>query len=286
MVLGPKTKARKGPSEKLSYLVLIQEIKPWPPSQSLKSLRSVQIQWENGARNSGSTSSVTPSIGSGVNDGKIEFNEYFRLPVTLLRNMSVKAGNADAFQKNCLEFRLYEPRRDKTLKGQLLGTALMDLADYGVMKGSLSINIPVNCQRNYKNTAQPFLYVKIQPVDKGHTNISSKNGLSKVAPLEKDGVDSVSDLMKGEYEEKAEINTFSDDDVSSHSSAAVSSSESNGSLPPRTAKVFICLFTLLILWLQSLVNEIGYCMYWCFPAIFLNPSCPLNYTYMCNFITL
>ncbi|XP_031381164.1 uncharacterized protein LOC116195897 isoform X2 [Punica granatum] len=232
MVLGMKAKARKGPTEKLNYLVHIEEIKPWPPSHSLRSLRSVQIQWENGERSSRSTSSVVPSLGSGVNDGKIEFNESFRLPVTLLRNMSVKAGDADTFQKNCLEFSLYEPRRDKTLKGQLLGTAVIDLADYGIIKGSLSINVPVNCQRNYKNTAQPLLYVRIQPVDKGRTNISSKDGFSNQASVEKNGAESVSDLMKEEYAEEAEINNFSDDDVSSHSSAAVSSAESNGSLPP------------------------------------------------------
>ncbi|KAK4754851.1 hypothetical protein SAY87_008608 [Trapa incisa] len=235
MVLGPKTSARKGPSVKLSYLVYILEVKPWPPSQTLKSLRSVQIQWENGEKNSGSTSSVIPSLGSGVNDGKIEFNESFRLPLTLDRNISVKAGNVNAFQKNFLEFRFYEPRRDKTLKGQLLGTAIIDLAEYGVIKGSLSINVPVNCQRNYKNTAQPFLHVKIQPVSKDHPTISLKNSLSKAASLEKNSADSVSDLIKEEYEE-TEINTFSDDDRSSHSSVAVSSSEPNGSLPWRTAE--------------------------------------------------
>lgn len=247
MVLGLKTKARKSPSEKLTYLVHIKEIKPWPPSHSLRSLRSVQIQWENGERNSGSTSSVIPSLGSSLNDGKIEFNESFRLPVTLLRNTSVKAGDADIFQKNCLEFSLYEPRRDKTLKGQLLGTAVVDLADYGVIKGRLSVNVPVNCQRNYKNTAQPLLYIRIQPADKGQTDDSAKNSLSNEVSLEKNGGESVSDLMKEEYAEESEINTFTDDDASSHSSAAVSSPESSSGLVPVTEQVFICLLAFLIL---------------------------------------
>lgn len=248
MVLGLKAKARRSPTEKLTYLVNIQDIKPWPPSHSLRSLRSVHIQWENGERNSGSTNSVVPSLGSGVNDGKIEFNESFKLPVTLVRNTLAKAGHADVFQKNCLEFSLYEPRRDKTLKGQLLGTAVVDLADYGVIKGSLSINVPVNCQRNYKNTAQPLLYIRIQPVDKGRTNNSARNSLSKELSLEKNGAELISDLMKEEYAEEAEINTSSDDDMSSHSSTAVSFPESSGGLPPTTEQVIICLLTFLILW--------------------------------------
>ena len=54
---------RSGGVVHMEYLIHIQEIKPWPPSQSLRSLRSVLIQWENGDRSSGSTGVVSPSLG-------------------------------------------------------------------------------------------------------------------------------------------------------------------------------------------------------------------------------
>ncbi|KAA8548218.1 hypothetical protein F0562_004521 [Nyssa sinensis] len=129
----------------VDYLIHVLEIKPWPPSQSLRNHRSVLIQWEHGERKSGSTNPVVPSLGSGIGDGKIEFSESFRLSLTLLREMSVK-GDSDTFQKNCLEFNLYEQRRDNTVKGQLLGTAVIDFADYGILKESLSISAPCELQ--------------------------------------------------------------------------------------------------------------------------------------------
>lgn len=235
MVSGVKSnKGRRSGSVKISYIIHIDEIKPWPPSQSLRSLRSVLIQWENGERYSGSTSHVVPSLGSDSEEGKIEFNESFRLPVTMLRDMSFRGGHADVFQKNCLEFNLYEPRRDKSLKGQSLATAIVDLADYGIIKEALSISVPLNCKRNYKNTDQPLLFVKIQPFDKSRANSLSKDSLSKV-----NGGDSVS--INGEYAEEAEIAVFSDDDVSSHSSvAAVAPSlEANRCMPVEPVEVLV-----------------------------------------------
>ncbi|KAK9272817.1 hypothetical protein L1049_003195 [Liquidambar formosana] len=169
MVLGLRTKNRKSPTVQVDYLIHVQEIKPWPPSQSLRTLRSVLLQWENGDRSSGSTSSIVPSLGSGIGDGKIEFNESFRLPVTLSRDMSIRSGDVDVFQKNCLEFNLYEPRRDKTVKGQLLGTVIIDLADYGIVRENLSLSAPMNCKRSFGNISQPVLFMKIQPIDKGRT---------------------------------------------------------------------------------------------------------------------
>uniref|UniRef100_A0A5B7BPX8 C2 NT-type domain-containing protein n=1 Tax=Davidia involucrata TaxID=16924 RepID=A0A5B7BPX8_DAVIN len=233
MVLGLRTKNRKSALVQVDYLIHVQEIKPWPPSQSLRTLRSVLIQWEHGDRSSGSTNPVVPSLGSGIGDGKIEFYESFRLPVTLLREMSVKGVDDDTFQKNCIEFNLYEPRRDKTVKGQLLGTAVIDLADYGILKEGLSISAPMNCKRNFRNTAQPILFIKIQPVENGRTSSSLRGSLSKEASMERNCTESVSALMNEEYAEEAEIASYTDDDVSSHSSLAVSSStfESNGVLP-------------------------------------------------------
>ncbi|GMH31131.1 hypothetical protein Nepgr_032974 [Nepenthes gracilis] len=82
MVLSLRTKSKRGPTVRFDYIVHVQEIKPWPPSQSLKNIHSVFIQWENGDRSSAATSIVMPS----VDDGKIEFSDYFRLPVILLRD--------------------------------------------------------------------------------------------------------------------------------------------------------------------------------------------------------
>lgn len=221
MVLGMNGKNRRSSSVQVNYLVHIEDIKPWPPSQSLRSLRSVLIQWENGDRNSGSTNTVVPSLGTVVGEGKIEFNESFRLPVTLLREVPVKGKDTDTFQKNCLEFNLYEPRRDKA---QLLATAVVDLADYGVIKETISLTAPVNSKRSFRSTPQPILYFKIQPIDKGHTTSSS---LSKGVSMDKNGSESVSALMNEGYAEEAEVASFTDDDVSSHSSLA------NGGLPPQ-----------------------------------------------------
>ncbi|KAF8390615.1 hypothetical protein HHK36_025142 [Tetracentron sinense] len=235
MVLGLRTKNRKGTSIQVDYLVHIQEIKPWPPSQSLKSLRSVLLQWENGDRNIGSTSPAVPSLGSGVGDGKIEFNESFKLPVTLSKAVSVKGGDVDIFLKNCLEFNLYEPRRDKTVKGQLMGTVIIDLADYGIVNEPISISAPMNCKRSFRNTAQPVLFVKIQPFDKDSSSSLSRENLSKETSLDKDGRESVSALINGEYAEESEIASFTDDDVSSHSSLTISSSvfEASAGSPPQ-----------------------------------------------------
>ncbi|PSR87496.1 Myosin-H heavy chain like [Actinidia chinensis var. chinensis] len=232
MVLGLRTKNRKSPTVHLDYLIHIQEVKPWPPSQSLRTLRSVLIQWEHGERSSGSTNPVVPFLGSGIADGKIEFNESFKLPVTLLREVSTKGGDGDTFQKSCIEFNLYELRRDKTVKGQLLGTAIVDLASFGGVKDTLSIHIPINSKRSLTNTAQPVLVLNIQSTEKGRTRSSSKDSLSKEVSMERNGGESVSALMSEEYAEEAEIGSITDDDVSSHSSLAVSSPafESNGGL--------------------------------------------------------
>ncbi|XP_073120965.1 uncharacterized protein [Henckelia pumila] len=238
MVLGLRTNTRKGPSVQLDYIIHIQEIKPWPPSQSLRNLRGVLIQWEHGDRNSGLTNQVVPLLDTGgdVGDGRIEFNESFKLHVSLLREMSVKGGDGDAFQKNCIEFNLYEPRRDKTAKGQLLGTAVLDLADYGIVKESVSISVPINCKRTYRNTAHPLLFLKIQPFEKSRTSSSSKDSLMREASMDRNQVECVSTLMREEYAEEAEVASYTtDDDVSSHSSQPITSSaaESNGSLSPQ-----------------------------------------------------
>ncbi|KAM0940031.1 putative NT-type C2 domain, nucleoporin [Dioscorea sansibarensis] len=218
MVLGLRSKNRKGTSVQVDYIIQLQQIKPWPPSNSLRSLRSVVLQWENGDKSSGFTNPVTPSLG----EGKIEFNETFKLQVSFLKESSPR-GN-DSFQKNVLELNLYEPRRDKSMKGQHLGGAAVDLAEHGILKETVSVGVPVSCKRSFRNTAQPILYLKIQPFEKDSLSSSSRDSLSKELSLDKDGRESVSALMNEEYAEEAEIASFTDDDISSHSSLNISSS--------------------------------------------------------------
>ncbi|KAL2335202.1 hypothetical protein Fmac_016415 [Flemingia macrophylla] len=230
MVLGTRGKNRRSLTVQLDFLIHIQEIKPWPPSQSLRSLRSVLIEWKNGECASGCTTPVAPSLGSVIGEGRIEFNESFRLHATLLRDMSVRTVDSDVFHKNFLEFNLYEPRRDKTVKGQLLGSAIIDLAEYGTLKETLRTSVPMNCKRSYRNTDQSLLFIRIQPVERNRgTSTSLKDN---------HGDDSVSTLMNEEYAEEAEIASFTDDDGSSHSSvAAVSTSiESSGFTSPKLGK--------------------------------------------------
>ncbi|KVH92775.1 uncharacterized protein LOC112515961 [Cynara cardunculus var. scolymus] len=225
MVQGMKTKNRKSPSVQLDYEITIIDIKPWPPSQSLRSLRSALIQWEHGEKNSGTTKAVAPLLvsGSDIGDGKIEFDESFRLHVKLLREMPIRGGDSDTFLKNCIEFNMYEPRRDKTAKGQLLATAVVDFAEYGLVKHGLIISVPMNCKRTFSNTAQPMLFLKIQTVEKNN-RARSLSGDSLV----REG--SVDRNCSEEYAEEAEIASITDDDVSSQSSMAATSLTSSNTI--------------------------------------------------------
>ncbi|RAL38157.1 hypothetical protein DM860_000851 [Cuscuta australis] len=228
MVLGHSAnKARGSPSLQLDYLINILEIKPWPPSQALSSLKSVVIQWEHGEKNSGSTSQVAPVLDpdSSIGSGRIEFNESFRVPVTLIKEISVKSGgNSDNFQKNCIEFNLYEPRRDLAAKGQLLGTAVIDFASYGIVKDSLSVSVPISCKRAYRNTVQPLLFLKIKTAGRKSGGKSVMRSWRRESSMDSSVGDSVSSLMNEEYAEEAEtMASFTDDDVSPHSSSIVSS---------------------------------------------------------------
>ncbi|KAI5443443.1 uncharacterized protein LOC127124121 [Lathyrus oleraceus] len=224
MVLGMRGKNMRTSKVQIDYLIHIQEIKPWPPSQSLRSLHSVLIEWKNGSSTLGSTKVVSPSLGSIIGEGRIEFNESFRISVTLLRDVSIRGGDFDVFQKNFLEFNLYEPRKDnKIVKGQLLGNAVIDFADYGVIKEGLSISTSMNCKRSYKNNDQPALFIRIQPLEKIRARSSSlqERFSNEVLENNSNGCDSVSTLMNEEYAEEAEIASFTDGDVvSSHSSVA------------------------------------------------------------------
>ncbi|XWS69208.1 hypothetical protein CRYUN_Cryun04dG0159800 [Craigia yunnanensis] len=223
MVLGLRSKNRKGSLFQVDYIVYVKEINPWTPLQSLRSAPSVLLQWENGDQSSGF---LTSSIGN----GKIEFSESFRLPVTLCQEASRKSTNRDSFQKNYLELYLYEPQKDKVAKGQLLGSAVVNLADYGIIKESITISTPINLKKSSRSTEQPVLYLNIQPFDKDSSSSSTKDSLSKEVSIDKDGSESVSESINEGNDEESEIASFTyDDDLSSHSSQTISSSVFNPS---------------------------------------------------------
>uniref|UniRef100_A0A803PHD9 C2 NT-type domain-containing protein n=1 Tax=Cannabis sativa TaxID=3483 RepID=A0A803PHD9_CANSA len=232
MVLGLRSKNRKSVQVQVDYIIHVQEIKPWPLSQSPKSVQSVLLHWENGDQVSGSFS-------CGVGDGKIEFNESFRLPVLLCKEASKKGQAYDSYQKNNLEFYLFESRKDKAMKGQLLGSALINLADCGVIRETTVLSTPVNCKKSFKNSGQPLLYVNIQPFGDNSSSPSPKSSLSKQASTEIAETESVVE----ENDEEAEIASFTDDDdddgASSHSSHTLNSSsvERTVSSAPYSGKI-------------------------------------------------
>ncbi|KAK8937808.1 hypothetical protein KSP40_PGU013583 [Platanthera guangdongensis] len=113
MVLGLRSKSKQITSIQVEYTVEVLEIKPWPSSQSLKSIHSVVLQWENGDRKFGLTNPVTPSL----SEEKIEINEIFRLQVTLMKENSRRSNAVGSFLKNILQFNLHEHKKDKAVKG-------------------------------------------------------------------------------------------------------------------------------------------------------------------------
>ncbi|XP_021744651.1 uncharacterized protein LOC110710633 [Chenopodium quinoa] len=163
MLLGKKKK--KGNCFQVDYIVSVLEIKPWPPSVALCSVQTVLIQWENGELNSGFLPPGVPSL-NGFEDGKIEFNEFFKLPVTLTSKDNYNNHN-HGFQKNNLEFHLYEPKKDKAVKGQLLGTAVINLAEFGIIRDVQAMTAPIVITKKVSKGANalPLLYVQIQPFD-------------------------------------------------------------------------------------------------------------------------
>ncbi|CAH1414878.1 unnamed protein product [Lactuca virosa] len=199
MVLGLRSKHRKDGSIQVNYLVHVQEIKPWSsPVQFLDPSQCLSLVWENGDQMSGY---LSPTL----IDSKIEFNQSFILPLTLRRDKR----DRDKFQKNCLEFHLYEPRKDKPNKDQLLGSAIVNLGDYGIIENILSVSVPISSKKSSKSVAQPVLFLNIQSNDKDETNSSSKSSLSKQSSMEKYGQESASEVTN---DGELGIASFTDDD--------------------------------------------------------------------------
>ncbi|VAI28914.1 unnamed protein product [Triticum turgidum subsp. durum] len=241
MVLGLRTKTKKDAAIHVDFNIFIQEISPWPPSESLKSLRSAVLFWENGERNSGKTNTVAPSVCSGSTAGKIEFNEFISIQVVFQKEGSSKSGK---WQKNLLELNLYEPRRDK-LKGQHLGTATLDLAEHALFLEDTVVPVPLNSKRSFKSNAHPMVYLRIQPLDGDSSSVSSRDALPKEASADKDSKDFMSATMSEDYTEDAGFASFTDDDEEGtpcpyHSDGNVhtGSNRSQDSVKGKDARVF------------------------------------------------
>ncbi|KAI4382519.1 hypothetical protein MLD38_008472 [Melastoma candidum] len=231
MVLGLRSKSRKSITVRVDYLVHVQEIKPWPPSQSLRSVDSLLIQWENGDQSSG-------SFACGAGDGKIGIGETFPLSVNMSREPSNKRGSGESFQKNCLEFSLYESARNKNSKSQLLGSAELNLAEYGIIRETASISIPLNCKKISRRMVQPVLYISIQPCDVESSSSSQKGELSREISLDQSG----SSYALDQGNEDVEIASFTDDDkddISINSTQIISDPtiENSGTLTSHDGKV-------------------------------------------------
>ncbi|KAE8698916.1 Thioredoxin O2, putative isoform 1 [Hibiscus syriacus] len=221
MVLGLKTKKKTRVSDQDHYIVSVKEISPWSPLQALPLPQSILLQWDNSNKNSGSLVFCN-------RNGKIEFGKSFRLPVTLSPESSHKSSHCDRFPKNWLEFYLYEPRRDKNAKGHLLGSAVVNLADYGIIRETISISTPINLKKSSKIRLadQPILYFNIRPFDKGSSSSLQGGSSPKELSFDKDGSSSVSESINVETESAP----LTDDDLSSQSYRTVASSVSD---PPR-----------------------------------------------------
>lgn len=191
MVLGLRSKHRKDGSVQVNYQIHVQDLKPWLPTS-----QALSLQWVNGDQ-------MTDFLSPNVIDSTVDFNKSFTLPLTLRKDKK----DPDKFQKNYLEFHLWEPRKDKPHKDQILGSAVVNLGDYGIIENVLNLSVPIIWKKSSKSVAQPVLYISIQSNDRDETN-SSRSSLSKQSSLDKYGQESASEVNDGDLE----IAAFTDDD--------------------------------------------------------------------------
>ncbi|XP_010481889.1 PREDICTED: uncharacterized protein LOC104760629 [Camelina sativa] len=201
MVLGLRTKSRKDNGVFVEYLVSIKELKPWPTSQV--PAQCVLLKWENGENNSGSFIAV-------VGKDTIMFNESFRLTLTL----EPKFGTDNKFHKNLLELHVYDAKKkDKGVKNKLLGTASVNLADFGVLTNSVPVGAPFTFKKSSRNDASSEIYLTVEPAgeeDYDEGNRSSCSSQPKMSFSRRSGEGSEFSLASL---------TDDDDDASSVSSS-------------------------------------------------------------------
>ncbi|XP_010494294.1 PREDICTED: uncharacterized protein LOC104771465 [Camelina sativa] len=201
MVLGLRTKSRKDNGVFVEYVVSIKELKPWPTSQV--PAQCVLLKWENGENNSGSFIAV-------VGKDTIMFNESFRLTLTL----EPKVGADNKFHKNLLELQVYDAKKkDKGVKNKLLGTASVNLADFGVLTNSVPVGAPFTFKKSSRNDASSEIYLTVEPAgeeDYDEGNRSSCSSQPKMSFSRRSGEGSEFSLASL---------TDDDDDASSVSSS-------------------------------------------------------------------
>ncbi|KAF8091833.1 hypothetical protein N665_0433s0002 [Sinapis alba] len=163
MVLGLRTKSRRDNGVFVEYLISLKELKPWPTSQV--PAQCVLLKWENGENSSGSFIAV-------VGKDTIMFNESFRLTLTL----EPKGVDDKKFHKNLLQLHVYDAKKkDKGVKNKLLGSAVVNLADYGVLTSSVPVGAPFTFKKSSRNDANSEVYLTIEPAgdDEGYRSSCS-----------------------------------------------------------------------------------------------------------------
>ncbi|CAA0832674.1 Unknown protein [Striga hermonthica] len=195
MVLGLKSsKQKRGSFVRAEYIVQVKEIRPWPPSEPLKSIQTVFLHWENGNDNSGSFISV-------AGHANIAFDESFMLPTTFHHK---KSGNK--FRNNYLEFRLKEPR-----KGQLLGTAVFNLTDYASIEEDVNVDVDVPFDFNNTPHTQPALAITLQLLGRGTTSSASSPGVGFFSNDDEDDSDDLSSSHSSTTNASSSFEPFIDD---------------------------------------------------------------------------
>lgn len=221
MVLGLRSKSRSSATVQVEFIVHVEEIKPWPPSKSLVSVKSLLLKWANGEKNFG-------SYEIDVDEAEVEVHESFKL--TAILYTEGKSKKRDKYPNNFLEFGLFEPNKDIVAKSKLLGSTGINLSDYAFIRETVGISCPLQLHKSSKSSTQPILYVKLQPVSAAAENSgsSSRTSFSKDASLDKDGSRIISELVSNDDE--VGIASFTDEDDTSSRSSQMTLSASEASL--------------------------------------------------------
>ncbi|KAJ4888798.1 Uncharacterized protein Rs2_28546 [Raphanus sativus] len=179
MMLNLRTKSRKDNGVLVEYLISIKELKPWPTSEV--PAQCVLLKWEHGKNSSGSFIAV-------VGKDTIMFNESFRLTLTL----DPKGGAENKFQKNLLELHVYDAKKkEQGVKNKLLGSAVVNLADYGVLTSSVPVGAPFTFKKSSRNDVNSEIYLTIEPAgeddDEGYRSSCSSSRPKMRGSVDKEG---------------------------------------------------------------------------------------------------
>ncbi|XP_010540404.1 PREDICTED: uncharacterized protein LOC104814192 isoform X2 [Tarenaya hassleriana] len=168
MVLGLRSKSRKDNGIFVEYLISIKELKPWP--NNLVPAQCVLLKWANAETSNGSFIAV-------VGNETIMFNESFTLTLVLDQK------GQDKFHKNLLEFNVFDARKDKnTDKNKFLGSAVVNLAEHGIVRGCVPVGVPFSFKKNSRNDSNSVLYLTIEPVVNGFGDENDERNSSCSSP--------------------------------------------------------------------------------------------------------